>query len=580
LNQPPVHKSYRYLYLLVAAAIFVYIVLRAIYVTALMDEVSTFFTYVRPGRMQPGYSYLDANNHLLNSLLSHICYQLFGDGIFVIRIPNLIGFVIYAYYGYKIYDNMENPFAKISWIALIFGAEYFIEFFSICRGYGLSFGFLMAVFYYLIQQFTTRSTKGFIGVVVCNILMIFSNLALLSWSPLFFLASVALVLIKPKNYKEYIVILITTILYIWAFLYLYQYVTLLQKNGKIYLWAGNTFYEVIYKGLCIELGLGSFTLGELIIIPLLVLLPPIFLLNFKRMGMKEFFLVICFVGFCVGFIFLHLLLKVNYPPDRSSIQIYLVLALAYVMNLNKNKIKLVNYITLIPVIFVVYFFISNLNTTHTSHWKTEAIPQSFVKEIARLNESQQVPYSVGLHMLDVNGWDYQNYLNKYSINFGKGYYSCDSLSDILVVSGTRKNVIIPSGYDTIAIYPLTGYLLLKKKNIEHIYKEIRMPDINSADEFIGLYHISPDSCKKRSFKMGLEFVVVESNIIEEAFLVFTTKKEYNRFDMRRMKKNKKIKIAVSLSLHPRDEDIIAYIWNMDKKRFIIKDIKVYMEKID
>ena len=69
--------------------IFIYLSLRVIWVEPIHDELATLFHYVDYETIWKGNIIMDANNHLLNSYLSKVCYSLLGDHIWAIRLPNL-----------------------------------------------------------------------------------------------------------------------------------------------------------------------------------------------------------------------------------------------------------------------------------------------------------------------------------------------------------------------------------------------------------------------------------------------------------------------------------------------------------
>ena len=73
----------------ISLCIFIYLIIRSIYVPLIHDEAATFFHYIQSSSFIPFHSLNDANNHFLNSLLTYISYTLFGDSEFALRLPNL-----------------------------------------------------------------------------------------------------------------------------------------------------------------------------------------------------------------------------------------------------------------------------------------------------------------------------------------------------------------------------------------------------------------------------------------------------------------------------------------------------------
>ena len=57
--------------------LYTYLIIRCIYVPVLHDELATFFYYIQPDNYMPPKAHWDANNHILNSMLSNWSYHLF-----------------------------------------------------------------------------------------------------------------------------------------------------------------------------------------------------------------------------------------------------------------------------------------------------------------------------------------------------------------------------------------------------------------------------------------------------------------------------------------------------------------------
>ena len=78
----------------------------------------------------------EPNNHILNTILTKLCIGCFGNEQLVIRLPNLLAFLVY---GWAIYRILKRVFAEDSLFffpsALLFVSNpYLLGFFSLCRG--------------------------------------------------------------------------------------------------------------------------------------------------------------------------------------------------------------------------------------------------------------------------------------------------------------------------------------------------------------------------------------------------------------------------------------------------------------
>lgn len=91
-----------------------------------------------------------ANNHILNTLLFKLSINLFGHSDFAMRLPNVIAFwACLSLALWVINRKLTNPISKFVLFAILFLNPYVLDFYSVCRGYGLSmffhFSFLVCI---------------------------------------------------------------------------------------------------------------------------------------------------------------------------------------------------------------------------------------------------------------------------------------------------------------------------------------------------------------------------------------------------------------------------------------------------
>jgi uncharacterized membrane protein len=141
--------------------IFLLLIYRAANISMTHDEAQTFFSYLDgPWSMTLDY---DPNNHILNTFLMKLSILAFGTSTFVLRIPALLGGLVYM--------GAASGFCKRllagqkPWVVwLVFAAltlnPILLDYFSRARGYSLALGFLMAgvFFCYRALQGDTATT--------------------------------------------------------------------------------------------------------------------------------------------------------------------------------------------------------------------------------------------------------------------------------------------------------------------------------------------------------------------------------------------------------------------------------------
>jgi len=133
-----------------------YVILRAVYVSFTHDEAYTFFNYIlRPIESTLNVTY--TNNHLLNSLLARWSHSLFGDSEFALRLPNVLGGVLFFVFAAKLLSRMHANRWMVLIAFVLFASDlYAVDFLALCRGYGISLGLLLASLYCQFHVFTGK----------------------------------------------------------------------------------------------------------------------------------------------------------------------------------------------------------------------------------------------------------------------------------------------------------------------------------------------------------------------------------------------------------------------------------------
>lgn len=119
------------------------LIVRACLVPITHDEARTYFIYVLTGEFLPWASFWDAGNHIVCSALGWLSFHLTGMSPLSLRTGNLLAFVLYAFYSWRLGVNFKSPVVRwCCWMALLL-TPAFLEFFALFRGYGLAFAFML-----------------------------------------------------------------------------------------------------------------------------------------------------------------------------------------------------------------------------------------------------------------------------------------------------------------------------------------------------------------------------------------------------------------------------------------------------
>ncbi len=144
---------------------------------------------------------LTANNHWLNTILSYFTFQLFGSSELALRLPNVLSFLIYCYFLYKlIIERSTNIIFTILPIIFLMLNPFLIDFFSLSRGYGLAIAFFSGSLYYFLKFHEEKNNNILIKGLFLSILTIYANYSFLI--PIFTLQLVYLIYILTEKGKQ------------------------------------------------------------------------------------------------------------------------------------------------------------------------------------------------------------------------------------------------------------------------------------------------------------------------------------------------------------------------------------------
>ncbi len=165
---------------------FGYALLRARQLSITHDEALTYLLHVRNTSFRDVFLHLKAlssNNHLLNTLGIKLIIPYLGNSELVLRIPALLGYVLYLFGGYRILRLfLKKQYLFIGFV-LLQTNPFLMDFFSLARGYSLGMGFSLWSVYYLFNRLQLNETSD----IVKNNLLALATLTLSVLSNLTFL---------------------------------------------------------------------------------------------------------------------------------------------------------------------------------------------------------------------------------------------------------------------------------------------------------------------------------------------------------------------------------------------------------
>ncbi|MBI5756477.1 MAG: glycosyltransferase family 39 protein [Nitrospirae bacterium] len=409
-------------YLSIAGAIF-YIGMRAYSLSITHDEAITCLfhatlpfsdIFTNAGRFNK------SNNHLLNTLLIKIFIKLFGLHEFTVRLPALIGGILYVIGTYKILKLFLDKWLLVAGILLMICNPFILDYLSIARGYALGLGFLMFGLYYLFRRiYTLGGNRDRYESFLATTMLAISTLANLTFLNVYLTAICLLVLLEISEVilQKKSPDILKTAFFVFPgmfllFLIYYRPVMLMKQLDEFYFGGSNGFWQDTVTSL-ISATLYSKKYGnwdtiffiKIWIIMMLVLAGLTLFFAFQKENLPNLLrnyllwmslmLLIC----SAGIILQHLLFNTLYVIERTAI-FFIPMFFLYVLALWKNILPhsdkkyiraFMVLIFYIPSAALILHFINSANFRYYNNWKYDANTKKVIEQIAETTSKYNLP---------------------------------------------------------------------------------------------------------------------------------------------------------------------------------------------
>lgn len=145
--------------MLAAALVFCYLVARACIQSVTIDEADSFLTFATGPTWAAWYP--AAANHLLNTLLERLSWMIFGFSQVSMRVPALLGAVIYLTSAVSICSRFTGPIFRLIVFTCLVLNPFVLDYLVAARGYSLAAGFLLAAIAVIWARFASLKKLAF-----------------------------------------------------------------------------------------------------------------------------------------------------------------------------------------------------------------------------------------------------------------------------------------------------------------------------------------------------------------------------------------------------------------------------------
>ncbi len=166
--------------ILSGAALLFYTNYRAATLSITHDE-GVIYRLISENSARQIFHYVIPMDHMINSLLMKFSCQLLPDSEYTVRLPNLLGHLLYVIFSILLLLKLKNPHLLAAGFILLNFNPYLLDFFSAARGYGLSVSFMMVSIYFGFSFIQSRKILPLILSFIFAILSVLSVYTLLNY---------------------------------------------------------------------------------------------------------------------------------------------------------------------------------------------------------------------------------------------------------------------------------------------------------------------------------------------------------------------------------------------------------------
>ncbi len=564
-----------------------YLLVRAYFLEPLHDEAATFFYYIESGVYWGPDLLLDANNHLLNSMLGHWMYLIFGEQLFFIRLPNIIAF---GFYFWGIFRFVKPISSEVHKALILLGTTcipFILEYFANARGYGISLGLFVFSLSYVRDFVESRNIKAAYWSSLLLCLTVYANLTFLLTLILMVLLFVLIQWMYRKSLtrNQHLLLLLNYTLLGISMLPNLYYAHILKANGALYYGSLDGFWEVTGKTLSLYILFHDLNWLKYASLAVILILIFYFVKRWLKLGSFQFFsqtstiLAWFLFGNCIAIILMAKLLQINYPEDRVGMHlaVLFLLLIGFVL----SQIKTMNWL-LFAMLFFPITMIPRINLTTSVFSPDDRISRTYFKEVTKNLNSYT---TVSIYPLQQLTWSYFS-RELDSNNFVISQRDFNPTSEVVMTKTTFfKNQDFLKNYKVIAHNPESTHIAYQRKipYQKKIIYNLPLNIIDSQEEYIMIYQGEiPDSLRNRKIQFHINTEVVADNIYREfAVLAYSTfDKDMNVTDYQYVnerwvhgtKKEFLLNFNYAIEQFKAEEnEVRLYIWNPKKEKISLKN---------
>ena len=556
------------------------VIVKALLTPITIDEASTFIDFIRTKAFIPGFSIWEANNHLLNSALSIVTVELFGNGVFAMRLPNVLAFglLVTQVCGFAT-NHIQRLQSAVALGFVMFCSPLIIDLFSLCRGYGLSFALLLWFINAFVKAINNPQKRHWMTLVV-GCLMVLANLNLVS----IYIAGFVVLSINSWRYKsrQLAVKMIGALIILSATLY----GMVLKESGFLYF--GTDDFIDISLGVTSELYTGLIGVWWLYIPMMLLASVFVFFKNqygFELNTSKSLF-ILTLVSFSAP-IAQHVLLDSPFQVERTFAHSFIILSMTFVYEADRVS-KLSSWFALFCSSLIVWGSFVSLKPNRSNLWQNEIIPEGVMAELEAFKSSNGAPIIVS-NFKALSSWEYLNIESNNSFIYIPFTQSSAAITSADYLFLKKESEVITTDYDTLIAQDEADYVLLKRAQQPNIIIDSSSIITEFPDDGQEYFNVLSDSILNEFSKpkvLNLVFELTLEDNLKEVQLVISestnSKSVRSVFDlhhyMETEQPNNSTPFHIRFPLSLKGQPLVSvYFWNVDRSSIQFKNCELRLE---
>lgn len=505
------NKTERIAFIILTFLVWVYLGLRSYNIPLIHDETVTYYLYIQDGNFIPPWAYWDANNHLLNSAFGALFKVIFGHSPFLARLGSWLSFIPFVIFLYGLSNYIKGKVFKWAFIIPLISTPFFIEFFSLTRGYGMAMSWFLGTLLFAMKYAETRSNKYFIGLGITGLLTSLSSLSvivavfivygwvLLEW---YFTNKEKTVRFGLKWFGWLMLPQLPLVYYVFQ----------LKDKGLLY-YGGDEVVKYSLEPFAryffnnrelwwVAAIAISFLFGFYLITFMYQQFKPVF----KVENLPAFVLILSLISVFAQ----HFIIGVNYPEDRASLYFFPLIVFSIA---NIPVAKWVKFAVIIPLLWFPIDLVLSANIQYSKLWPNEHVPTRFWDKVTDLKT--EYPASFSAYFLRNGVWNYHSLDKEFSSSPNSADYP-SKWADVLLVDSVRIKKVDLSLYKQIDYDLVSGQtLLIRQPGLEEkVERDTSFTNLPIVNLYTNLFEFDGATWEQNAMALYYDFdLKATSNIV-------------------------------------------------------------------